>query len=482
MKKLLWSFLLCISLSYDVLYALEPVKRVSVYGCVTQGYLKSDANNYLVESEDGSFELREMLLTFSSELNYNIHVGAQFAAIDLGNVGNNEPVLDWAFSDVQFFNFFGMRAGRIKGGGIGFYNETQDIDVVRTGIFLPASVYNPLLRDSHLAIDGISIYGNISFPYRWLGSISYCASVGTTPVKSEGATYKYIENVGLLKDFDITLGDTYLASVAWSTPSEGMKIGVSYLYSKIEAIGTMNLHPAWFKAFDPFELFNNFDFENVGEIIGMTMDQAADLKVKNPMELQIDPHEMYVCSFEYIGDNLTIASEVAASYNTRRIFMNQKEGAYAERSEPLGGYLAAAYRFSEWLEIGLCYDMYFSDKDDMDGEKQVEYYNNLTDQVLASIEGFGALLGDEQSTDEIFNTVDALFKQIARPDYNAWQHMATLTGRFDISENLVFKLEYSAVNGTALVAVQDNKIRETPELNKLKENWNIFAAKVIFVF
>lgn len=472
MKVFILAVLLCVCLTALNLYALEPVEKVSIYGCVTQGFMKTDANNYLLDSEEGSFQMREMLLTFSSQLAHNIRVGAQIAAIDLGDVGNNEPILDWAFGDVQFYDFLGVRAGRIKGGGIGFYNETQDIDVVRTGIFLPPAVYSPLLRDSHLAIDGLSAYGFIGLSA--VGRLSYSFSVGTAPINKGGTTYKYIENFGVIKNFEITLGDTFLGSVIWLPPVEGLRIGVSYLSMKFEAIGAMELHPAWFQAFNAGDLISNYEI-GIEDVQNLTMEKARALKVKKPMSLRIDPHEMMVYSFEYIVGNLTLASEIAASYNLQKVYLDGRKGTFEEENNPLGGYLSAAYRISEWFELGLCLGMYFEDRDDVDGKHQMAYYSSMKNNAIESIENtqLASYLNDKGLLDQI----DVLFGEIAQPDFTAWQHMATITSRFDLNEDLVFKLEYSVVNGTALLSLQENL-----NLKEQKENWNIFAAKVIFVF
>ncbi|MBF0099759.1 MAG: hypothetical protein HQK77_02515, partial [Desulfobacterales bacterium] len=192
MKKALFTIIMCIALVNNVL-AFEMEDQVAIYGFASQGYMKTTTNNYLVDSEEGSYQLREMVITFSSQIASNFRVGAQFAAVDVGTVGNNEPVLDWAYGDYRFNEYVGFRAGRTKA-SLGLYNETKDIDAVRNSIFLPNAVYHPLLRDSLLSFDNIALYGD--FPiHDYLGSFSYQFSSGTTSLAKDGATNKYIESI-----------------------------------------------------------------------------------------------------------------------------------------------------------------------------------------------------------------------------------------------------------------------------------------------
>ena len=54
--------------------------------------------------------------------------------------------LDWAVADYNFRQEFGIRVGRVKYPK-GLYGEALDLDVIRPFVFLPMSVYNPVLRD-----------------------------------------------------------------------------------------------------------------------------------------------------------------------------------------------------------------------------------------------------------------------------------------------------------------------------------------------
>ena len=58
---------------------------LEIHGFASTGYLKSTANNFLVLSEEGSFEFNEAGLNVSTSLTDDIRVGMQLFAKDLGD-------------------------------------------------------------------------------------------------------------------------------------------------------------------------------------------------------------------------------------------------------------------------------------------------------------------------------------------------------------------------------------------------------------
>ena len=69
-----------------------------------------------------------------------IRVGLQVYGRNLGDMGDYEPTLDWAFVDYRFQDWLGARAGRLKLAHA-FYNEYRDYDMLRTPIILPSSIF-----------------------------------------------------------------------------------------------------------------------------------------------------------------------------------------------------------------------------------------------------------------------------------------------------------------------------------------------------
>ena len=84
--------------------------------------MESSGNNFLdSDSEDGTFEINEVGLTFNATVTDKLRIGAQILSRDLGEDGNNDIELDWAFGDYRVTDRFGVRAGKLKL-PIGLYN------------------------------------------------------------------------------------------------------------------------------------------------------------------------------------------------------------------------------------------------------------------------------------------------------------------------------------------------------------------------
>ena len=123
MKKLFTgTFLLLFCTS---LYAGE-VGEIDIHGFISQGYLKSSENNFLAESKDGTFQFNEMGINFATWMTSDLSLGVQFFASDIGDFGNDEITIDWAYADYRFKPYLGIRAGKIKLPSY-LYNETRDI-------------------------------------------------------------------------------------------------------------------------------------------------------------------------------------------------------------------------------------------------------------------------------------------------------------------------------------------------------------------
>ena len=172
MKKLRISFLSLFILLHSVSAIAGEIGEVEIHGFISQGYLKTDRNNYMADTEDGTFQFNEMGINFQTRVSEKLKIGTQFIARDLGTIGNDEIKIDWAFADYRYSNIIGVRAGSLKI-PIGFYNEARDVDSVRTNIILPPSIYAEEWRDVFVGLKGVGIYGRLP------GRVSYVLQNGT---------------------------------------------------------------------------------------------------------------------------------------------------------------------------------------------------------------------------------------------------------------------------------------------------------------
>ncbi len=427
---------------------------LDIHGFVSQGYLKSEGNNFLTaDTNDGSFQFNEVGINLNKRLTDSLHVGVQLLARDQGVIGNNEVEIDWAYGNYRWRDWLGVRAGimRIP---LGLYNETRDLDFLRTSILLPQSVYNENLRDYFSRIRGIGLYGDI--PMNNVGSLGYQLMVGTVDIDPDGGVARSSETSGVMEFVDSDVGTVYNGSLQWHTPLDGLSTGITYFYnSDAEARANLTIPqdsgmpsgvgqepdistgPDTAGPDAPSDMPPGSEMPpGIGQDSGMPRRLGQPSSVEIPSEMtvidELDEFEVYVLSAEYTWNDLVIAAEYMK--------MNRKshlKGFPMEfELDMVGYYLSAAYRFTDWFELGSYYSIYYGDEDDKDGD---------------DLEARG------------------------KPDYRAWLKDFTVTTRFDINPYWNFKLEGHLMDGAALVMAQDNP-------DGFDEHWYLLAAKVSFYF
>lgn len=316
--------------------AAFDMASVQLHGFLSQGYLKTDTHDALFAetASNGTFEFNEFGVNLASQVNDNLRVGVQLLSRDLGEIGNNEVELDWAFGDYTYRNWLGFRAGKIKT-PYGLYNQSRDIDAARTSVLLPSSVYSEGFRESLSTTTGIGAYGGLP------GGLEYQAVYGTTQLKEDGGIAQILSKLiqkasrmnpqlallakakGFTGFTDASVDWAYAGDLKWATPVDGLTLGTSTLGYKATFSDT------------PAEL--DFDFE------------AAS----------------YIGSVEYMIGDLTLASEyqlMKADYSASALRIDGDQ-------DYEGYYVLASYRVNDWFEVGTYYNVEYPDKDDRDGDR-----------------------------------------------------------------------------------------------------------------
>ncbi|MEK7355963.1 MAG: hypothetical protein AAB250_05910 [Bdellovibrionota bacterium] len=199
---------------------------LEIHGFVSQGFLQSTKNNFIVNSTDGTTEFAEGGLTFNKQLDSNLRVGMQVFARKFGRIGNYDAKLDWLLIDYRKADWLSFRAGRIKL-PFGLFNDTSDIESARIPILLPTSVYPVGNRDYLLAQTGFEIYGFINLD--WAGELEYRIYRGTIDIDSTvtpGQTFQ-------TRFIDIPY--IHGGRLIWETPVKGLRFGVSGQQLLLEA-------------------------------------------------------------------------------------------------------------------------------------------------------------------------------------------------------------------------------------------------------
>lgn len=308
---------------------------IDIHGFVSQGFMNSERYNYVLNnSRGGSFQFTEIGINFSKDLTDKLRIGLQILARDLGDIGNLDPIIDWAYADYRWKDWLGLRAGILKVPN-GLYNESRDIDMLRTSILLPSAVYNEGFREMYMGLSGVGLYGSV--PIGFLGDLDYQAMVGTQNIDGEDSGIaKDIENdlrytpFGGLDLTDIDVDEMYIMSLQWRSPW-GLRLG-----------GTINF----------------LDFDAEGEFPpGLPTAELEATDVRN-----------YTLSIEYTWQDLIMAAEFwNLDFDTQAYVMGMLAGPPGS-TEKEGWYVSASYRVNEWFEVGSYYSVFYPDATDKDGD------------------------------------------------------------------------------------------------------------------
>ena len=292
---------------------------VQVGGFISQGYIQSDGNNYPFQDNQGTFDFREMAFNASGTIGAHLRIGGQLFAERLGNYGNDQVKLDWANADYNFRQEIGVRVGRIKYPK-GLYGEALDLDVIRPFVFLPMSVYNPVLRDFSASFDGAMVYGTLGLGAKG-GSLDYKVFYGDIQMNKDQGVADFFNNAKLYSAAGVQqLGLDHVAGISfdWSTPISGLKVHASY--------------------------------SQLNDVFGDGQFYAAPV----PISVQLPKLGYSIVGVEYAHNNWTFAGEYFIQDGTTHIvaapILNQT-GDYGTNS----WYVSAARRLNDKFEVGTYY-------------------------------------------------------------------------------------------------------------------------------
>lgn len=206
----------------------ELLDDIEIHGFVSQGYIKTIRNNYLVagSSDTGSFDMTEVGLNVTKTITDRMRVGVQLFGGGFVGSGKYSAKTDWFYLDYRWRDWLGVRAGRVKL-PFGLYNEINDIDSARVPILLPQSTYPVSNRNFLLAQTGFELYG-----YRAsesLGALEYRLYGGTIQldIPSTPGSPSVIRNISA----PYVVGGRLM----WEAPLEGLRLGGSVQVLRLDA-------------------------------------------------------------------------------------------------------------------------------------------------------------------------------------------------------------------------------------------------------
>lgn len=426
-------------------FDLDSSDKIDIHGFITQGYLVTDDNNFLADTEgDGTLQYNEIGINFSSDVSDRLRMGVQLLTRDLGKMGNHEITLDWAVADYSFFNWMNLRVGKIKTPH-GLYNIERDVDMLRTFVFLPQSVYTEGWRDSLNASNGAGLYGYI--PAGLLGNITYMANLTNSEQKVGGGESRLLEDQ-LPQSLDVKVKEmntkqTFSTSLTLDTlfNIDGLKISGVYWGHDFDSTCDVN-DGLGSPLFDANSVYVD------GEVAKHQIESVFKTKVRTVTGSMEYSYGNFIFAAEYMQNNYRLKMPLSdyVYYPGTSVTVPDVDKDF----DAMGYYGSMAYRFTDWFEMGAYYAEYYRDKDDKNGKKAVA-------EGLVS----------------------------AGQEHNRWLKDSCLSFRFDITPNWILKLESHYMDGSALMFHGDgNTIIDSDgnvQLN-YEPYWMLYAAKVSFSF
>ena len=309
------------------------LQRVQIHGSLSQGYLKSNHNNWMGETEDGTFNFNEFSVNFSADLTDKFRAGLQLMSRDLGSMVNNEVRLDWAVMDYAWQDAFSLRGGLLKV-PLGFYNESRDVDAARTGVLLPQGFYGEAFRELYNGVMGVGIYGNLDL--RMAGSVSYLAVYGDQDLDKDGEIARNAIGRGLIDQgsvSEVTTDHTAAIGITWDTPLTGLRLNGSYYRSDIQLTGSKTIAE---NALNGSLIVNNYYTWTTGA--------------------------------EYTWHDLVIAGEYRQAHVPSDFFVGGQLVASLTSTGEYW-YVSTGYRFTDWFAGEISYSEAYPYRDDKDGDR-----------------------------------------------------------------------------------------------------------------
>ncbi|MCP5317793.1 MAG: TonB-dependent receptor [Chromatiaceae bacterium] len=197
---------------------------VEVHGFATQGYIKTSANSFFGDSEDGSFEFTELGVNASMDATENIRLSGQLLSRSAGEMYSGTPSIDFALADYTVRSTendnIGVMVGRIKN-PLGLFNETRDVAFTRPGFLVPQVVYYDKVRNLILSADGVAAR---MASFGEAANVSLYLAAGQTRI-DENVEYVYLGN-GYDGDFSPN-GLSYIGRVLVEKPDNTLRASLS---------------------------------------------------------------------------------------------------------------------------------------------------------------------------------------------------------------------------------------------------------------
>lgn len=305
---------------------LQNLDMFKLNGFLSQGYIKTNKNNFFGHSNDaGSLDFREIGLTASLRPSPKLQLSGQLLHRRAGEGSNGGIRIDFGFLDYNFINTpaaeIGIRLGRMKN-PFGFYNDTRDVPFTRPSILLPQSIYFDRTRNLALASDGGQLYGESRTSW---GNITAQFGIGFPQVNDHDTEVSILRSLTYPGNLETRL--SYIGRLMYEQADGKLHLAISGAQANV--------------GYDP----GNND-------------------ALQPGSFRFSP---LILSAQYNAERWSITSEYALRHFRWKDFGNHPAFRQSVTGESF--YLQGVYRFYPGWEAVLRYDLLFTNRKDRSGKK-----------------------------------------------------------------------------------------------------------------
>lgn len=344
------SAILSVSVALAATAAEIDNKSLQVHGFIAQGVIDADGSNYINDDESVSFELTEVGLNTSYQINDDYRVAGQVVYLNGGNRYHPGPRLDYLLLEWDAFHNDAWQAsfyfGRVK--NIHWlYSSVRDVPFARPSIIIPQVTYFDGLRD--LGVGGDGAAAKFTYNDDELGEFDFNFSRGKSSFSDEQADVVVGEFALGKVEHDL---DTQL-SVYWRPPYSQWRFGMSvndasfsYQQAEIDNFFDSDFTLQFYTASALYE----------GEFWQFSAELVQERLVTDGFYFP-GFHRDTIGQGYYAQASYQLQKELSVLFRTERFYSNKDDKNGSQLAQNSGGLIPAYFGYHNDTMIGLTYDV-----------------------------------------------------------------------------------------------------------------------------
>jgi len=403
------------------IHAIDVTSDFHISPFINQSAVHTSNNNFLGQSDDStSFDSSEIGVVLNYKATEALNFSGQIISRKAGGKDNGKVEADYYFLNYSLLHTVNYTAA-IKAGKLrlpyGLYNDTRDVAGTNPGIILPQSIYVDRGRDTFFSGYGIMLHGE-----NFWQSSSMAWDIGSARIEPDN------NEMGDLAGFptENNAKGTYnpMARLFFSFDNDTYKIGLSYRKAKFEFIPVLNGF-----------VIPSGTLESRGKLLSLQYNQQA-----------------WSVTAEWGR------SDTSADFTLAQMFVNPP-GIWVPLNTPASFkfpaesyYLQGEYRLNPKITLLVRRDEFYTNRNDRYGK-----------DFTASINSMVAALPQ--------------LAPLARPAYSQYAIDNTIGVTWNMSPDMLTRIEWHNVEGTAWLSATDN-----PNSFNTSKYWNMVAVQFAYRF